>query len=71
MRLDYTKLKSKIVEKYGTQANFATAINRTESYVSMILHNKTYLTVAEVLYWSAVLGIGRDDIPIYFLTKVE
>ena len=51
---DYSKLKGRITEKFGTQSNFAKAVKRTDTYVSMVLNGKTYLDQTEIEKWSAV-----------------
>ena len=39
---DTSKLKGRIIEMYGTQGAFAKAIDRTDTYVSLVLKGKAY-----------------------------
>ena len=41
--MDYAKLRGRIREKYGTEANFAREIGKTKAWLSAILNNKINL----------------------------
>lgn len=66
---DYSKLKGRITEKFGTQSNFAKAVKRTDTYVSMVLNGKTYLDQTEIEKWSAALDIECEMLGVYFFAK--
>lgn len=65
---DYSKLKGKIIEVFGSQGEFANALGKTEQYVSRVLNNKTYLNQDEIEVWCTLLNINDLDIPVYFFT---
>lgn len=44
MRFDYSKLKGRIVEKYGSQKNFAKAFGISENSMSLKMSNKTFFS---------------------------
>lgn len=63
---NYSKLKGLIIEKFDSQGAFATAIGRSEPFVSQVLNNKSYLDSRDIEKWSEVLGIDKSDVGIYF-----
>lgn len=67
---DYAKLLGKIKEKCGTQAEFAKKMNLSERTISQKLNNKVDFSQSEVLKASAILGIQRDEINLYFFVAV-
>lgn len=44
MSFDYSKLRGRIVEKFGTQVNFAKAIKLSERTLSLKLNGKIFYT---------------------------
>ena len=66
---DYSKLKGRITEKFGTQSSFAKAVKRTDTYVSMVLNGKSYLDQTEIEKWSSALEIECEMLGVYFFTK--
>lgn len=66
---DYSKLKGRIVEKFGTRTEFADRINRTKGYVSMVLNKRQYLKQPEIQEWSNALDIPQEEISAYFFTR--
>ncbi|MCH1982459.1 DUF739 family protein [Ruminococcus sp. OA3] len=66
---DYSKLKGKIVENYGTQGKFATVNNLTDRSISLKLNNGIGLSQDEILKWCELLDIEIAEIPSYFFTK--
>lgn len=69
MQFDYSRLRGRIVEKYGSCAAFGRAIGRTKSIISEKLSNKVRITSDEIIDWSAPdkLDIPAEEIPAYFL----
>ena len=49
MAFDYSKLKGKIVEVFGTQSNFAKAVGMSERTLSCKLNNKIPFTQPAML----------------------
>lgn len=68
---DNSKLRGRIVEKFGTIENFSKAINKNRSTVSMILNDKAAIDRKDVMLFCSALNIERRDIVDYFFsTKV-
>lgn len=69
MSFDYKKLYAKIVEKYGTQYNFAIAMNISERTLSLKLNNKRDWRSSEIIEACDKLGIPSKDINAYFFKE--
>ena len=67
---DLSKLRGRIIEKYGTCAAFAAAVGLPESALSNRLNNKVPIDAEEIILWSRpdVLDISPEEIHVYFLT---
>lgn len=66
MAFDYSKLNGLIVEKFGTQAEFAKRIGLSEHSLSLKLNNKSYWKQSQIKVCCEVLGIHKKDIVKYF-----
>lgn len=66
MSYDYSSLLGKIVEKYGTQYNFAIAMGLSERSISLKLNGKVPWKDDEIYKASTILGIKLEDISRYF-----
>lgn len=64
-----SKLKGRIIEKFGSQTAFATAVNRPKAYISQYMNGKVSLDQRTIDEWSKVLEIPGKDICAYFFTK--
>ena len=69
MKYDYSKLRGRIVEKFGTTQNFADALDIAPESVSRKLSNKTIWKQPEIEKSCDVLEIDKKDIYLYFFTK--
>ena len=69
MPFDFSKLSGKIVEKYGTQYNFAKAMGLSEHSLSTKLNNKVPWKANEIAKAIELLGINTSKIPEYFFDK--
>lgn len=69
MKFNYSKLKGKIVEVFGTQRNFATAIGLSERSVSLKLNNITEFSQDEIFKIVQALGIDWYQIHDYFFAQ--
>ncbi len=69
MSFDYSKLSGKMVEKYGTQYNFAIAIGLSERSLSLKLNNKVYWKNSEIKNACSLLDIPQEDIGSYFFEQ--
>jgi hypothetical protein len=65
---DYSKLRGRIIEKYGTIKKYSKAINM--NYYSLIskLNNKHYFTQNEIKIQATLLNIKSEEIGVYFCT---
>jgi len=50
------KLKARIVEAFGSAADFAQAMKLDESVISRVVHGRRSLSPEDVEKWSRVLG---------------
>ena len=66
MSFKYAKLKGRIVEKFGTQGKFAEALGVVPMTVSRKLTGETTFTREDMVAWSTLLCIDREEIPNYF-----
>ena len=66
---DYSKLKGKIKEVFGTQSAFAKAMGLSGVSLSSKLNNLTGFTQSEINKACELLGISFEFIPIYFFTE--
>ncbi len=72
MAFNYSKLKGKIVEKFGTQAAFAKALGVSQRTLSLKMQSKIYFRQDEINKAMHLLGIPLDDAREYFFTpKVQ
>lgn len=66
MPYNYAKLLGRIVEKVGTQSNFAERIGLSERTVSLKLNGKVGWKQNEIAKACEILGIADCEIPAYF-----
>ena len=66
MSFDYSKLRGKIVEKYGNQSNFASALGISENTLSLKMNNKVRFTTDDITTISRLLEIDAGEIGRYF-----
>ena len=66
MPYNYAKLLGRIVEKVGTQSNFADQIGLSERSVSLKLNGKVGWKQSEIARACEVLAIEDYEIPAYF-----
>ena len=64
-----SKLKGRIVEKFGSQKAFAEAVHRPKAYISQYMNGKVSLDQKTIDEWSNILDIPGCDICAYFFTK--
>lgn len=69
MERDYSKLKGKIVEVYGTQARFAEEMEVSERTISLKMNGKIDFTQSDIVKAVGLLGVKDDEIPTYFFTN--
>ena len=55
MSINTFKLKAAMVEKYGSQANFAQRMELDEAYVSRIVNGRRELSGSDKVIWANML----------------
>ena len=68
MAFDYSKLKGRIIEKFGTQTNFVKKFGVSENTFSLKMNNKLRFSTDDIIKISDMLEIDGDDIGAYFFT---
>lgn len=70
MPYDYAKLSGRIVERYGTQADFAKAIGLSERSISLKLNGKLGWKQQEMAKSCELLDIRPEEIGSYFFNLI-
>ena len=68
MEFDYSKLRGRIKEIFGTQDNFADALNIGRVSLSQRLTGKLEFTQEEMMKSCELLKFDSSEIPSYFFT---
>ena len=66
---DYSKMRGKIREKFGTQNAFAEAMELSSATLSDKLNNKVQWNQKEIDKAVELLEISKEDIVAYFFTE--
>lgn len=66
---DTSKLRGRIIEKFGSQNAFAEASHRSVSFISQYLNGKTSLDQKIIDEWVNLLDIPYYEIDQYFFIK--
>lgn len=66
MSFDYSKLKGRIIEKYGFQREFAKAMKWSERTLSLKIQGKRPWKQPDIRKAIELLELSDSDIPIYF-----
>lgn len=69
-KMDFSKLRGRIVEKYGTMAKFSTAIDFGRPKLSEKMNSKRYFNTNDILLLCDRLDIPKEEIGDYFFTPV-
>lgn len=64
------KLKGRIVEKFGSQAKFATALGVTEATINNKLNGARKMSQDDVYAWADALEISAEDVGPYFYEEL-
>ncbi len=65
-QFDYSKLRGRIKEIFGTQEKFAKAVGLSDVSISAKLNNKSEWTQREINRAAIVLKIKKEEISNYF-----
>jgi hypothetical protein len=66
---NYNKLRGRIVEKFGTNAFFASKLGVSERTLSLKLNNKRFFLQEEITKAAKLLEIGDEEIVAYFFNQ--
>ena len=66
MAFNYSRLRGRIVEKFGSQADFAKAFGCSERTLSLKIKRKRPWKQVEILKAIKLLELSKDDIQEYF-----
>lgn len=69
MAFDYSKLAGKIREKFGTQMNFAAAMEISERTLSLKMNNRIAWTQTEIIKACNLLGVKAKEVHLYFFAQ--
>lgn len=69
MIFDYSKLRGRIIEKFGTYSAFAEAFCITPSLLSRKLGNEVGFSREEIKRCATLLDFGLDEYGEYFFTE--
>jgi hypothetical protein len=67
--MDYSKLRGRIVEKYGTQKAFFSHLSITSVQASKKINGKTGFSQKDIIEWCGLLDINLEDIGSYFYAQ--
>lgn len=66
MKFDHSKLRGRIVEKYGTYAAFFKNLNISEVQASNKLNGKAEFSRKDIVQWCGLLDIELKDVGLFF-----
>ena len=66
---DTSKLRGRIVEKFGTLKAFAKVVHNSESFISQYMNGKKILDQRMIDSWANALDIPSTEYDAYFFTK--
>lgn len=69
MEFDYSKLRGRIVEKFGNISQFSKELKITRTSVNMKLNNRMNFTRSDMIEWSRLLDIPKEELGCYFFTE--
>ena len=69
MAFDYSKLKGRIIEIFGTQQAFAVAMKWSERTLSLKMNNIRTWTQKDIMQASILLSIPQEEIQKYFFKQ--
>lgn len=68
MSMTYSKLRGRIVEKFGTITAFSEVLGKKVQTVSRKLNSDLGFTKDDILDWCELLEIPKEEIGIYFFS---
>lgn len=68
IQFNYRKLRGRIVEKFGTCGAFAKKIGIYKQTLSAKLNGDIGITKEDIIEWSEILEIEKEEIGVFFFT---
>ena len=68
IRFNYSKLRGRIIEKFGSQQAFAMELGIGDCTISTKLNGHTYFTQEEIAKSMKILDIDPQEVTSYFFT---
>ena len=68
VKFDYSRLKGRIIERFGTASAFASAMGFKPNMLTSRLKNETPWKDQDILTACKLLCISPEEIPAYFFT---
>lgn len=65
----YNKLRGRIIEICGSQAEFSKKIGQSEQSITAKLSGRSSFTQGNIIAWCEILDIDQNDIGNYFFTQ--
>lgn len=62
-------LRGRIIQKFGTQGNFAKHLGKTEQTVTAKLSGRSQFSQNDIIDWSNALDLDADDVGKYFFAQ--
>lgn len=69
MAFEYSKLRGRITEKFGSQTAFAKSFGVSENTFSQKMNNKVRFTSDDIIKMSKMLEIPKEKIGEYFFNQ--
>ena len=66
MPFRYAKLRGRIIEKFGSQENFCTAVGISKTAMSKKMTGKTGFSQKDIIKWCDLLSIDLDQVGEFF-----
>lgn len=66
---DYSKLRGRIVEKFGSIEAFANNTTRSFTTISKKLNNKVPISRDDMIEWSSLLDIPLEEYGAFYFVK--
>lgn len=68
LEFDYSKLRGRIVEKFGNYAAFFKKLDITEVQASKKLNGKAGFSQEDMIRWGGLLDISSEEMGLFFCT---
>ena len=68
--MNYSKLRGRIIEKFGSQSRFAKHLGITEQTVTAKLNGRSRFTQEDIIAWCNALDIEPENVGDYFFVQI-